>query len=382
MLCHQEKRLCKRGTRRSNWCKTSNGWLTVAVTVFGVLLQWRTCHAMQQFHEQSDMSTSDLASTVPAHNKCEPITISICKNIPYNMTIMPNLLGHTRQEEAGYEVFQFAPLVKVGCSPDLQFFLCLLYVPLCTILDHPIPPCRSLCESARVCESIMKTFRIDWPENLECSKFPEDGTGKLCVGQNNSNDNDAAAKSTFHPTKVIDSDTRRRNNAPHHPASGSMTSRNFRFVCPLQLKTPADMGYSLKIGGSVSFSQRESLSNVRRRNRRGVYFKPLSTRVVCLHWTFGNVLPCLIIVQNSLANKCFIAATAKKMASERGKNKAAKVLLHSMLNTHIFASHSNENVLKMNSAIVGRHFSSICNSIILAMDWERNLMRYSVAECE
>lgn len=226
------------------------------LSVFIMCLQWHACAAFQQFHEQqqSDIltSTSDLSPSVPTHNKCEAITISICKNIPYNTTIMPNLFGHTRQEEAGYEVYQFAPLFKVGCSPDLQFFLCLLYVPLCTILDHPIPPCRSLCESARVCETVMKNFRIDWPESLECSKFPEDGTGKLCVGQNNSNENDAVTKSSFHPTKIIDTDERRRNNAPHHTTSGGMTSRNFRFVCPLQLKTPADMGYSLKIGSTVS----------------------------------------------------------------------------------------------------------------------------------
>lgn len=256
MSCHQERRLKKAKGRKSvAWCRQTNHrlCLTVALSVYIILLQWCTCHAMQQLHEQIDIvSSSDLSPSVPSHNKCEPITISICKNIPYNMTIMPNLLGHTRQEEAGYEVFQFAPLVKMGCSPDLQFFLCSLYVPPCTILDHALPPCRSLCESARVCEAVMKNFRLDWPENLECSKFPEFGTGKLCVPLNNSNENDAAIKSSFHPTKVIDSDTRRRNNVPHHSSSGGLTSRNFRFVCPLQLKTPADMGYSLKIGGSVS----------------------------------------------------------------------------------------------------------------------------------
>lgn len=223
------------------------------------ILQMRTALAMKQFIEQSDIvAAGDLSPSVPSHNKCEPITISICKNIPYNTTIMPNLLGHTRQEEAGYEVYQFAPLVKVGCSADLQFFLCLLYVPLCTILDHPIPPCRSLCESARACETVMKNFRIDWPENLECSKFPEDGTGELCVGQNNNNDSEPgmSTKNSFHPTKLIDTETRRRNNAAYPNSSVGATgviSRNFRFVCPLQLKTPADMGYSLKIGGSVSF---------------------------------------------------------------------------------------------------------------------------------
>lgn len=268
MSCHQRQRLSgvPEGRKRIEWCRqpaaANQHRIYLAGTMFTIfmLLQWSTgtCYAMQQLHEQTDIvSFSDLSPSVPAHNKCEPITISICKNIRYNMTIMPNLFGHTRQEEAGYEVYQFAPLVKVGCSPDLQFFLCLLYVPLCTILDHPIPPCRSLCESAKLCETVMKNFRLDWPENLECSKFPEYGTGKLCVGQNNSNENDlSSTKNTFPTTKVIDSDTRRRNNAPHHAngnGAGGMTTRNFRFVCPLQLKTPADMGYSLKIGGSVRF---------------------------------------------------------------------------------------------------------------------------------
>lgn len=255
MVCHNSEEQIKKPIGNKNVYRLRRFSLSIVFSLLFIVVNQLQVYDASQYHEQSDIVlSSDVSSSVPAHNKCEPITISICKNIPYNTTIMPNLFGHTRQEEAGFEVFQFAPLVKVGCSPDLQFFLCLLYVPLCTILDHPIPPCRSLCESARICETVMKTFRIDWPENLECSKFPEDGTGKLCVGQNNSNDNDNGNKHSFYPSKVIDTDTRRRNNAPQHSVNGGMTSRNFRFVCPLQLKTPADMGYSLKIGGTVSFS--------------------------------------------------------------------------------------------------------------------------------
>lgn len=225
--------------------------VTIILAAFAIVIYAPSrVSGLQQFLEQNDVvSSSDVSSSLPSHGKCEPITISICKNIPYNTTIMPNLFGHTRQEEAGYEVFQFAPLVKVGCSPDLQFFLCLLYVPVCTILDHPIPPCRSLCESARVCEAVMKTFRIDWPENLECSKFPEDGTGKLCVAQNNS-ESDPSPTSSLNPTRIADEETRRRTSL-HHPGT-SGAHRNFRFVCPLQLKVPSNMGYSLKIGSEVS----------------------------------------------------------------------------------------------------------------------------------
>jgi len=45
--------------------------------------------------------------------RCEPITIPMCKDIQYNMTIIPNLLNHQTQDDAGLEVHQFFPLVKV-----------------------------------------------------------------------------------------------------------------------------------------------------------------------------------------------------------------------------------------------------------------------------
>ena len=67
---------------------------------------------------------------LPHHGKCEPITIPLSKDIQYNTTIMPNLLNHQKQEDAGLEVHQFFPLVKVQCSPDLQFFLCTMYAEI------------------------------------------------------------------------------------------------------------------------------------------------------------------------------------------------------------------------------------------------------------
>ncbi|ROT61709.1 hypothetical protein C7M84_020487 [Penaeus vannamei] len=106
--------------------------------------------------------------------KCEVLSIPLCKDMPYNMTIVPNLLNHNSQEEAGLQVHQFFPLVKVQCSPDLQNFLCSVYAPFCNAQGRPIPPCRRLCVSARRgCKSLMQRFGFLWPESLECSKFPE-----------------------------------------------------------------------------------------------------------------------------------------------------------------------------------------------------------------
>jgi len=74
--------------------------------------------------------------------------------------------------------------LQVNCSPYLKFFLCTMYVPVCTVLEEAIPPCQSLCMEARNgCEVLMNRFGFQWPENLECSRFPESG---LCVGENRS----------------------------------------------------------------------------------------------------------------------------------------------------------------------------------------------------
>jgi frizzled protein 1/7 len=103
----------------------------------------------------------------------------MCQGLPYDQTIMPNVLGHQNQEDAGLELHQFFPLVQVGCSPYLKLFLCIVYVPVCTIIEEPIPPCRELCLKAKGgCEPLMSQFGFTWPDSLDCDQFPKDG---LCV---------------------------------------------------------------------------------------------------------------------------------------------------------------------------------------------------------
>lgn len=98
-------------------------------------------------------------------SKCELIRIPVCQGLPYNTTILPNIMGHTSQEEAGQDITQYNSLVKIPCSPSLKLFLCSLYFPVCTQLHKPLPPCRSLCEQNRQrCEPIMRSFsfQVSW----------------------------------------------------------------------------------------------------------------------------------------------------------------------------------------------------------------------------
>lgn len=186
------------------------------------------------------------------HGRCEPITIPLCMNIPYNETIMPNLMNHQKQEDAGLEVHQFLPLVKVKCSPDLQFFLCSMYVPVCTILEQAIPPCRSLCESAKAgCESLMNRFGFLWPDNLECAKFPVSGGAEICVGDNTTASTEPSLPVDQPPRVPIAEFHPGWNGGLKSYSGDTLGARDYGFVCPVQFKVPHELGYSLKVGDKV-----------------------------------------------------------------------------------------------------------------------------------
>lgn len=118
--------------------------------------------------------------------KCEEITIPMCRGIGYNMTSYPNEMNHENQDDAGLEVHQFWPLVEINCSPDLKFFLCSKYAPICLEDYHkPLPVCRTVCQRARDgCEPIMQRYSFPWPERMACESLPLYGdTDNLCMEQ-------------------------------------------------------------------------------------------------------------------------------------------------------------------------------------------------------
>ncbi|XP_007520559.1 frizzled-7 [Erinaceus europaeus] len=209
------------------------GLCSLVLALLGALLAGT---GAQPYHGEKGIS-------VPDHGFCQPISIPLCTDIAYNQTILPNLLGHTNQEDAGLEVHQFYPLVKVQCSPELRFFLCSMYAPVCTVLDQAIPPCRSLCERARQgCEALMNKFGFQWPERLRCENFPVHGAGEICVGQNTSDGSGGAGGGpTAYPTAPYMPDLPFTALSPG--ASYGRGRPSFPFSCPRQLKVPPYLGY-------------------------------------------------------------------------------------------------------------------------------------------
>lgn len=106
--------------------------------------------------------------------KCEPIRSELCKGLGYSDTGMPNLVGSELQSEAMLQLQTFVPLIQYDCSSRLKFFLCSVYLPMCTekVLET-IGPCRPLCKSVKSrCEQVLENFGFHWPASLNCSKFP------------------------------------------------------------------------------------------------------------------------------------------------------------------------------------------------------------------
>uniref|UniRef100_A0A8C5P5Q8 Corin, serine peptidase n=1 Tax=Jaculus jaculus TaxID=51337 RepID=A0A8C5P5Q8_JACJA len=113
-------------------------------------------------------------------SQCEPITLELCMNLPYNHTSYPNYLDHQTQKEASvsWESSLFPALVQTNCYKYLMFFACTVLVPKCDMnTGQRIPPCRALCEHSKErCESVLGIVGLQWPEDTDCNQFPEENS--------------------------------------------------------------------------------------------------------------------------------------------------------------------------------------------------------------
>ena len=125
-----------------------------------------------------------------ANRKCEPNRAALCKDL-YNETRFPNFYDHHSQNDAIEELSQYKDLIQTGCAAHLRLFLCSVLIPMYTILEENILPCRSLCEEAKAgCEpALLEYVDLPWPERLKCDQFPVSSSDRVCVENKNAQPN-------------------------------------------------------------------------------------------------------------------------------------------------------------------------------------------------
>lgn len=130
----------------------------------------------------NETNTTELEISV---RKCEPVGLDYCKNIGYNSTSYPNLLGHWSLEEVQLDVIKFRELVDAECYRQAFDFICRLLQPPCD--DHPpLEPalglvCRSYCQDFwRGCHDRLPT---KFKKFFDCERFPESTGMMSCASQ-------------------------------------------------------------------------------------------------------------------------------------------------------------------------------------------------------
>ncbi|KAL1494223.1 hypothetical protein ABEB36_009851 [Hypothenemus hampei] len=114
--------------------------------------------------------------------RCETITLDVCRNLGYNSTL-PNRIGLDSQIDVDQGLKLYEPLLRHKCSKYTRLFVCSMFVPMCS--EHvpgPIFACKGLCEKVKNdCMEALISMDLMWPNELNCSSFPEPPA--LCMQQ-------------------------------------------------------------------------------------------------------------------------------------------------------------------------------------------------------
>lgn len=121
---------------------------------------------------------------------CEPIRVKFCKQIGYNMTTYPNLLGHSNREEIEKDLITFRELVDSECFLQAYDYLCHLLQPPCDLhLDkhlneikiRPRFLCRSYCQA--FVDGCFNRIPQKFKPFFDCEKYPEQMGMQSCHNQ-------------------------------------------------------------------------------------------------------------------------------------------------------------------------------------------------------
>ncbi|XP_055875628.1 atrial natriuretic peptide-converting enzyme-like isoform X3 [Biomphalaria glabrata] len=117
--------------------------------------------------------------------ECQPIVVSECVNqTSYNLTSVPNLLGHRSQAETEQYLKKNHNMLFVNpCHLYVTEFFCSVFVPECGPQGKQIPPCRKFCNDVlRQCHSevLTKVNRDGSQTIFTCDDLPDSSDPQVC----------------------------------------------------------------------------------------------------------------------------------------------------------------------------------------------------------
>ncbi|XP_055708998.1 uncharacterized protein LOC129805244 [Phlebotomus papatasi] len=114
--------------------------------------------------------------------RCEPVRLLYCRNIGYNLTTYPNLLGHMSFEEVEQNVIAFRELVDAECFRQAFDFVCRLLQPPCEQREPLEPQVGQVCR--RYCQEFLNGCGNRLPKKFRkyfnCERFPESTGSQTC----------------------------------------------------------------------------------------------------------------------------------------------------------------------------------------------------------
>ncbi|CAD5121856.1 unnamed protein product [Dimorphilus gyrociliatus] len=167
-----------------------------------------------------------IMENIHASSNCELIQPSICNNLSYNRTTLPNFMGHYSQKQIREYLRLYSPVIKKHCSKYFKLFLCHLFFPSCTKDHQVLKPCKSLCLNVkRKCLGTIKEFGLDLFKYVDCSRLPSSKKNVCLKG---------LITNRFYKPEM----------------NRNVIEGGRKFTCPPLLTVPLEFGYKLQIGNT------------------------------------------------------------------------------------------------------------------------------------
>ncbi|KAH8021883.1 hypothetical protein HPB51_018732 [Rhipicephalus microplus] len=112
---------------------------------------------------------------------CRPRQLSLCDDVlPYNSTLLPNLVGDRDRVSLDRTLLFFALMLKTECNPRLKQLLCSLLEPPCRG-GRTLLPCRKFCKVATEnCQKLIPAT-LALSRVFDCRRYPDSDSPGVCL---------------------------------------------------------------------------------------------------------------------------------------------------------------------------------------------------------